>query len=49
MQNKFLLLTILLLFSLSSDNLLAQRKIQFSGITWYVRNDPGGPGPNRME
>ena len=49
MQNKFRLLTILLLFSLSSYNILAQRTIQFSGISWNVRNDPGGPGPNRME
>ena len=47
MQNKFRLLTILLLFSLSSYNILAQRTIQFSGIRWYVRNDPGGPGPNQ--
>ncbi len=45
MQNKFLLLIIIFL-SFNVTNTLAQRKIQFSGINWYVRNDPGGPGPN---
>ncbi|MFZ0453220.1 MAG: T9SS type A sorting domain-containing protein [Ignavibacteriaceae bacterium] len=45
MEKKILFLLIIL-FSFSATGLLAQRKIQFSGINWYVRNDPGGPGPN---
>ena len=35
----------LLMFFLSSNS-FGQRTIEFSGITWYVRNDFGGPGPN---
>lgn len=46
MQNKFLFLVIIFL-SFNATNLLAQRTIQFSGINWYVRNDPGEPGPNQ--
>ena len=46
MQNKFLFLVIIFL-SFNATNLLAQRTIRFSGINWYVRNDPGEPGPNQ--
>ncbi len=45
MQKKVLFLIIVFL-SFSVNNILAQKRIQFSGINWYVRNDPGGPGPN---
>ncbi|MDO9255281.1 MAG: T9SS type A sorting domain-containing protein [Bacteroidales bacterium] len=42
MKNLFVLLLLLFLVEMIS----AQTTIQFSGITWNVRNGSGGPGPN---
>jgi hypothetical protein len=42
MKNMYVLLILLFLVKI----LNAQTAIQFSGITWNVRNGSGGPGPN---
>jgi hypothetical protein len=42
MKNLNVLILLLFLFEMIS----AQTTIQFSGITWNVRNGSGGPGPN---